>query len=77
VGLSEHEFPHPKSVGSNKGIEEERRLFYVAVTRAKSRVYMVYPQSKYTFKNGLILSQPSMFIEELDESGYESWHLEK
>jgi DNA helicase-2/ATP-dependent DNA helicase PcrA len=77
VGLSEHEFPHPKSVGSNKGIEEERRLFYVAVTRAKSRVYMVYPQSKYTFKNGLILSKPSMFIEELDESGYESWHLEK
>ncbi|MDD3296412.1 MAG: ATP-dependent helicase [Candidatus Omnitrophica bacterium] len=77
IGLSEYDFPHPKSLGSQAALEEERRLFYVAVTRTKSILYIIYPQIKYTFKNGAILSQPSMFLHELSQDSYEELKVEQ
>ncbi|MFA7676549.1 MAG: ATP-dependent helicase [Candidatus Omnitrophota bacterium] len=77
IGLSEYDFPHPKSLGSQAALEEERRLFYVAITRAKSILYIIYPQIKYTFKNGAILSQPSMFLHELSRDSYEELKVEQ
>ena len=71
IGFSDYDFPHPKSIGSKESLEEERRLFYVAVTRTKSILYITYPQVKYTFKNGLIITRPSMFIYELDKNLYD------
>jgi DNA helicase-2/ATP-dependent DNA helicase PcrA len=73
IGFSDYEFPHPKALNSQDSMEEERRLFYVAVTRAKSILYITYPQNKYTFKNGLIISRPSIFLDELPEESYEEW----
>jgi len=58
-------------------VEEERRLFYVATTRAKSLLYITYPETKYTFKSGLIISRPSMFLTELPQEIYEEIYIEE
>ena len=71
IGFSDYEFPHPKALNANNALEEERRLFYVATTRAKSLLYITYPEVKYTLKNGLIICRPSMFFYELPSAVYE------
>lgn len=76
IGFCEYDFPHPKALDSQENLEEERRLFYVAATRTKSLLHITYPQTKYTFKNGLIISRPSMFFYELPGSCYEEWEVE-
>ena len=75
IGFSDYEFPHPKALNSQDNLEEERRLFYVASTRAKSFLYITYPQNKYTFKNGLIISRASMFLYELPKESYQEWDI--
>jgi len=75
IGFSDYEFPHPKALNSQDNLEEERRLFYVASTRAKSLLYITYPQNKYTFKNGLIISRASMFLYELPKESYQEWNI--
>jgi DNA helicase II / ATP-dependent DNA helicase PcrA len=70
IGLRDGHFPHHKCVDNPKELEEERRLFYVAVTRAKDELNMVYPIRSFSFKFGEVFSKPSMFILELDESKY-------
>jgi len=63
--LGAGQFPNEKALREQKGIEEERRLFYVAVTRAKRQLYLSYP---LTGGFSLSLAGPSMFLEELDRS---------
>ncbi len=75
IGFSDYDFPHPKALEKKEALEEERRLFYVATTRTKKQLYIVYPQMKYTFKNGLIYSRPSMFLDELSRNCYEEWEV--
>ncbi len=77
IGFSDYEFPHPKAINNLGQLEEERRLFYVATTRTKSILYITYPQNKYTFRNGLIVSRASMFLYELPKDTYEEWDLEE
>jgi len=76
VGFCDYDFPHPKSLKSKESLEEERRLFYVATTRAKSLLYITYPQTKYTFKNGIILTRPSKFLDEIPHNHYEEMIIE-
>ncbi len=76
IGFCDYEFPHPKALNDPKALEEERRLFYVATTRSKEQLYIVYPQHRYTLKNGLIISRASMFLYELDRSCFEEWTAE-
>lgn len=76
IGFNDYEFPHPKALNSESALEEERRLFYVAATRAKSLLYITYPETKYTFKNGLIIARPSMFLTEVPNAYYEEMYLE-
>ncbi|MEO6902387.1 MAG: UvrD-helicase domain-containing protein [Bacteroidia bacterium] len=64
VGLEENLFPSQMSLTSRTDLEEERRLFYVALTRAEKRVMLTYATSRYRWGN-LIYSEPSRFIEEL------------
>jgi len=73
IGFNEYDFPHPKALDKQESLEEERRLFYVAVTRAKEYLFIVYPESRYTFKNGLVISRPSMFVYEIPRGIYEEW----
>ena len=66
VGMEEDLFPSMLSLNSRSEIEEERRLFYVALTRAKEKAYLTYAQSRYRWGK-LIDAEPSRFIEEIDE----------
>ncbi|MBN2482946.1 MAG: ATP-dependent helicase [Candidatus Omnitrophica bacterium] len=73
IGFCDYEFPHPKSLGTPQALEEERRLFYVTATRAKDELYIVYPETKYTYRNGLILTRASQFYWELPPACFEEW----
>ncbi len=65
VGLEEDLFPSAMSLSSRSDLEEERRLFYVALTRAENQAYLTYAQSRYRWGK-LVDSEPSRFIEEID-----------
>lgn len=77
IGFCEYDFPHAKSLSSQESLEEERRLFYVAVTRTKSILYITYPQTKFSSKNGVIITRPSLFSQELPEDSYQELILEE
>lgn len=65
VGMEEDLFPAQQSAYTPAALEEERRLFYVALTRAEKRVIMTYSSSRY--KNGnVVYPQPSRFIAEIN-----------
>lgn len=66
VGMEEDLFPLAKSIQSRDELEEERRLFYVALTRAEKQAYLTYAERRYRFGN-LSDTEPSRFIEEIDE----------
>ncbi|TFH33110.1 MAG: ATP-dependent DNA helicase, partial [Bacteroidia bacterium] len=66
TGLEENLFPSVMSIGTDKEVEEERRLFYVAITRAKERVTLSNARNRYKWGN-LESSKPSRFIGEIDE----------
>lgn len=67
VGMEENLFPSMMSVNSRSDLEEERRLFYVALTRAEQQAYLTYAQMRYRWGK-LIDCEPSRFLEELDPS---------
>lgn len=66
VGLEETLFPSGMSVNTREELEEERRLFYVAVTRAKRHLWLSHANSRYRFGQ-LVQNDPSRFIEEMPE----------
>ncbi len=66
-GLEETLFPNALSINTREELEEERRLFYVAVTRAKHRLWLTYANNRYRFGN-LIKNEPSRFLQELPEN---------
>ena len=66
VGLEENIFPSQQAMFSKKDIEEERRLLYVAITRAKEQVNLSYCNSRFRFNN-FVSNEPSRFLNEIDE----------
>ncbi|WP_167596529.1 ATP-dependent helicase [Leeuwenhoekiella sp. ZYFB001] len=66
VGMEEDLFPSGMSMNTRSELEEERRLFYVALTRAEKQAYLTYTESRYRWGK-LIDAEPSRFIEEIDE----------
>ena len=66
VGLEENLFPSSMSLYDRADLEEERRLFYVAITRAKQKLWVTYATSRYRF-GSLVQNDPSRFIEEIPE----------
>jgi DNA helicase II / ATP-dependent DNA helicase PcrA len=65
VGLEENLFPSIQSLATRAELEEERRLFYVALTRAEEKVTLSFAESRYRWGN-LTLCEPSRFIEEIN-----------
>ncbi|NDV45679.1 ATP-dependent DNA helicase [Paludibacter sp. 221] len=66
VGMEEELFPSPFNVDNERDLEEERRLFYVAITRAEERCLISYARSR--FRNGKTnFSNPSRFLKDIDE----------
>ncbi|HHL57784.1 MAG TPA: ATP-dependent DNA helicase [Bacteroidetes bacterium] len=70
VGLEENLFPSIHSINSRADLEEERRLFYVALTRAMNKVTLSYAESRYQWGQ-FTISEPSRFLEEIDDSLFE------
>jgi len=65
VGLEENLFPSPMSSESVRGLEEERRLFYVAITRAEEHCYLSFAKSRFRFGK-TEMSSPSRFLKDID-----------
>ncbi|MFL9481790.1 ATP-dependent helicase [Chitinophagaceae bacterium LWZ2-11] len=66
VGVEETLFPSGMSINTREELEEERRLFYVAVTRAKQRLWLTYANTRYRFGQ-LVQNEPSRFLDEMPE----------
>ncbi len=77
MGLSEGRFPNYRSIATDEGLEEERRLFYVAVTRAKNEVALVYPMLARDRYGVDVILEPSRFVAELPDAVYERWTIER
>jgi DNA helicase-2/ATP-dependent DNA helicase PcrA len=75
--LAEERFPSGLALREDENDEEERRLFYVAVTRAKEALYLCYPLLELGRNQTGVFTTPSRFIRELPESAYESWAIEE
>ncbi len=76
IWVADGMFPHARAVEeSDLGIEEERRLFYVTVTRAKDELYLCYPVINHQARDGDILMKPSRFITELPADLMEKWNV--
>jgi ATP-dependent DNA helicase UvrD/PcrA len=69
----EGRFPASRAVLNDDALEEERRLMYVACTRAKEHLYAIYPINIYDRESGLVLSKPSRFIADLPEQLIDTW----
>ncbi|MHB8831061.1 MAG: ATP-dependent helicase [Patescibacteria group bacterium] len=69
IHLTNLGFPNPRALEEEDAIEEERRLFYVAVTRARNRLFLSYPQT--AGYDAMTFCRPSMFIEELSPRLFE------
>ncbi|HUR65551.1 MAG TPA: UvrD-helicase domain-containing protein [Chitinophagaceae bacterium] len=66
AGLEEMLFPNAMSINTREELEEERRLFYVVITRAKQRLWVTYTNARYRFGQ-LVQNEPSRFIAEIPE----------
>jgi DNA helicase II / ATP-dependent DNA helicase PcrA len=77
IMLCDGMFPSARSMESTEGEEEERRLFYVAITRAKNELYLCYPLIRASFGNsgGDGMQQPSRFLSEIPEDLLNRWNL--
>ncbi len=71
VGMEEDLFPSAMSMNTRSELEEERRLFYVALTRAERQAYLTYTQNRYRWGK-LIDAEPSRFLEEIEEQYIEN-----
>jgi DNA helicase-2/ATP-dependent DNA helicase PcrA len=75
IGLCDGMFPLGRSLDNLEGEEEERRLFYVAVTRAKDELYLAYPLFRMTGGDTGGFQRPSRFLAELPKSNYQEFSL--
>ncbi len=77
ISLCEGRFPSAYSVSSEEALEEERRLFYVAVTRARENLFLTYPVTGYVPGEGRVMLKPSRFLEEVPKELLEYYHERK
>jgi DNA helicase II / ATP-dependent DNA helicase PcrA len=70
-------FPSYRAATSDDAMEEERRLMYVACTRAKENLFITYPVNIYDRESGLILTKPSRFIEGMPEDYHDTWVIDE
>ncbi|MFZ4768151.1 MAG: ATP-dependent helicase, partial [Roseimicrobium sp.] len=77
VWLADGMFPNNRVLddGGDEGLEEERRLFYVTVTRAKDELYLTYPVMSFQARDGEVLQRPSRFLQELPQNLMEKWNV--
>jgi DNA helicase-2/ATP-dependent DNA helicase PcrA len=77
IWLSDGMFPSARSLDTRDALEEERRLFYVAVTRARDELYLTYPHMRLNAGYGEMLQRPSRFLKEIPNALVEDWQVRK
>jgi DNA helicase-2/ATP-dependent DNA helicase PcrA len=77
IWLTDGMFPSSRSMDQRKDLEEERRLFYVAITRAKDELYLAYPRMRLTGGYGDVFQRPSRFLKEIPNKLVEDWQVQR
>ena len=77
IWAAEGKFPSPRSLKEIDSEEEERRLWYVALTRAKDELYLTYPLLITDYNRQTVLQKPSRFVTECPPAMFEIWNLEE
>ncbi|MDQ3754454.1 MAG: ATP-dependent helicase, partial [Acidobacteriota bacterium] len=77
IWAADGKFPSPRSLRDPEGEEEERRLWYVALTRAKEQLYITYPLIVTDYNRQTVVQRPSRFVTEVPPELYEVWSLEE
>jgi DNA helicase-2/ATP-dependent DNA helicase PcrA len=75
IWLTDGMFPSSRSLDTREALEEERRLFYVAITRAKDELYLAYPHMRLTGGYGDVFQRPSRFLKEIPNKLVEDWQV--
>lgn len=75
IWVADGRFPSLYSSTNDEELEEERRLFYVAVTRAKRHLFLTYPTNVYERNSGFVFSRPSRFLDNLPSRLWETWRV--
>ena len=77
IWLTDGMFPSSRSLDTRDALEEERRLFYVAVTRARDELYLTYPQMRLSGGYGDVFQRPSRFLQEISNDLVEDWQVRR
>src|SRR3954466_15163136 len=77
IWLADGMFPSTRSLETRDAIEEERRLFYVAITRARDELYLTFPQMRLSGGFGDIFQRPSRFLKEIPNQLIEDWQIRR
>src|SRR6184192_516944 len=77
IWLTDGMFPSSRSLDTREVLEEERRLFYVAITRARDELYLTYPQLRLSGGFGDVFQRPSRFLQEIPNELVEDWQVRK
>ncbi len=77
IWLTDGMFPSSRSLETRDAIEEERRLFYVAITRARDELYLSYPHMRLNAGFGDVFQRPSRFLREIPNELVEDWQIRR
>jgi DNA helicase II / ATP-dependent DNA helicase PcrA len=77
IWLTDGMFPSSRSLNMRDALEEERRLFYVAITRARDELYLTYPQMRLSGGYGDVFQRPSRFLQEVPNDLVEDWQVRR
>ena len=77
IWLTDGMFPSSRSLDTRDALEEERRLFYVAITRARDELYLTYPHMRLSGGYGDVFQRPSRFLQEIPNDLLEDWQVKR
>jgi DNA helicase-2/ATP-dependent DNA helicase PcrA len=77
IWLADGMFPSSRSLDTRDALEEERRLFYVAITRARDELYLTYPHMRLSGGYGDVFQRPSRFLQEIPNALVEDWQVSR
>src|SRR6184192_3631568 len=77
IWLTDGMFPSSRSLDTRDALEEERRLFHVAITRARDELYLTYPHMRLTGGYGDVFQRPSRFLKEIPNKLVEDWQVQR
>src|SRR6266568_5000353 len=77
IWLTDGMFPSSRSLETRDAVEEERRLFYVAITRARDELYLSYPHMRLNAGFGDVFQRPSRFLKEIPNELLEDWEVKR